>query len=349
MDFILNGQGHGSIGSKLVAANMDPRVLRPYVDENGRACITVNQGGKEKKLFTNATATLRKDEWLALDRAVMGVAKERLRVFGDLRSAGSSYSIPNGMGTTVFESQRMGDITDARFSMDGLAGSDNDRLEFDLVGLPLPIVHKQFRLSARQLATSRNGGAPLDTMQAEAATRRCAEQIEKLTLGIGNTYAYGGYTVYGYRNFPQRLTQTLTSPATGGWTPAVLVNELLAMKQKSVDAHYFGPWQAYFAPAWSIYLDDDYSPAKGDNTLRQRLAQIEGISGIATADYLTGYDIILVQRSSDVARAVIGMEFTTVQWEEMGGLALNFMVMGIMVPQLRADINDNTGIVHGAV
>jgi hypothetical protein len=38
---------------------------------------------------------------------------------------------------------------------------------------------------------------------------------------------------------------------------------------------------------------------------------------------------------------------TTVQWEEQGGLLLNFKIMAIMVPQLRADHNGNTGIVHG--
>jgi hypothetical protein len=51
--------------------------------------------------------------------------------------------------------------------------------------------------------------------------------------------------------------------------------------------------------------------------------------------------------TSDVIRMVIGMDVTTVQWETMGGMRLHFKVMAIMVPQLRADYNSNTGIVHG--
>ena len=61
--------------------------------------------------------------------------------------------------------------------------------------------------------------------------------------------------------------------------------------------------------------------------------------------YLT---MLLVQMTSDVVRAVKGMQITTVQWESHGGMMLNFKVMCIMVPQIRADHNGNTGLVHGS-
>ena len=97
-------------------------------------------------------------------------------------------------------------------------------------------------------------------------------------------------------------------------------------------------------------MDDDYSTAKGDNTLRQRLQSIDGITDVRTADFLspTAFILILVQQTADVARLVMGMDITTVQWETHGGMRLHFKVMAIMVPQVRADFNGNTGIVHGA-
>ena len=94
-------------------------------------------------------------------------------------------------------------------------------------------------------------------------------------------------------------------------------------------------------------LDGDYSEAKGDNTLRDRIKKIDGIQDVRTLDYLTGYTLLLIQMTSDVIREVVGMDFTTVQWESQGGMQVNFKVMCIMVPQLRADYNGNTGIVHG--
>lgn len=344
----MNGQGHGAVASTLLNNNFDVAALRPWIGKNERHYI--NQNGVAVPL-ANATATLRKEEWKVLDDAVMIAARQRLRVVADLRGAGLTYTIPNGMGKTVLESQTMGDITPATISMDPARQSEGDRPEFGLVNLPLPVIHKDFHFNARQVATSRNSGAPIDTTTAQLAARRVAEEAEKLVLGTAATFSYAGGSVYGFLNFPQRITAELTAPDASGWTPATLVREVLGMKQRSIDALHFGPWVAYVSPDWNEYLDDDYSTAKGDNTLRERLEKIEGIQGFRTADFLTGFQIVLVQMTTDVVRMVIGMDITTLQWETQGGMRLNYKVMAIIVPQLRSSSEDadTAGIVHGAV
>jgi len=50
-----------------------------------------------------------------------------------------------------------------------------------------------------------------------------------------------------------------------------------------------------------------------------------------------------------VVRLVDGMANTSVQWESEGGMALNFKVMSIRVPQIRSDINGACGVVHASV
>ena len=171
--------------------------------------------------------------------------------------------------------------------------------------------------------------------------------VEQLTLGVASSYAYGGGTIYGYTNLLGRLTAAMTLPTAVGWTGATTVGEILTMRGQSTAAFHYGPWVLYNSPNWDNYLDNDYSTAKGDNTLRDRLKKIEGIEDVRTLDYLTAYQMVLVQMTSDVARLVIGADITTVQWETQGGMQLNFKVMCIMVPQLRTDYNGNTGIVHG--
>ena len=42
----------------------------------------------------------------------------------------------------------------------------------------------------------------------------------------------------------------------------------------------------------------------------------------------------------------IQLEEFSVQWESVGGMRLNFKVMAIQVPQLRADYYNNCGILH---
>lgn len=350
MDFILNGQAQGGVASTLLSNGFDVATLRPWIGKDQRHYVTRNTGGKLSAVQINNTATLRHEEWKILDDAVVMAAKERLRVVADLRGAGLQFTIPNGMGKTVLETETVSDITAASISMDPARKSEGDRPEYDLTNLPLPVIHKDFHFSARQVATSRNSGASIDTTTAQLAARRVAEEAEKLVTGTAGSYTYGGGTVYGLTNFPSRITKSnMVSPLESDWTPRQTVQDVLAMRQLSENAYHYGPWMLYNSPDWDQYLDDDYSTAKGDNTLRQRIAAINGVSGVRTLDHLPAYTMTLVQMTSDVIREVIGMDITTVQWETEGGMRLNFKVMAILVPQLRADFNGNTGIVHGTV
>lgn len=345
----MNGQAHGSVAQRLLASGGDPAMLRPWVGADGRSYIScLNQRtGKREAVVTNAPTTLRKDDWKLIDDVVLRVARQRLKAFADLRARGNTLTIPNGMAKTVLEYETMGDISGATISMDGVRKAEADRPEFGLGNMPLPIIHKDFHFTLRNVLTSRGGGTPIDTAMVELATRKVTEEVEKLTLGIAASYSYGGGTLYGYTNFPSRNTKVMTLPTALGWTPATTVAEVLAMRAQAQADLHFGPYVLYTSPSWDAYLDDDYSATKGTATLRQRLTDVQGLDDVVTLDYLTGYQMILVEMSSDVARAVVGMDMTTVQWETEGGMMLNFKVMCILLTQLRADSNGNTGIVHG--
>jgi len=349
MDFILNGNATGSVAERLLASNFDVNALRPYIGADGRAYITTtNAAGKlvAQPIHTNS-ATLRKDDWILLDTAIIKTAKARLKAVADLRGAGLEMNIPNGMGKTVLQSQNMSDITDAEITMDGLEKSKADRPNFELVNLPLPILHKDFSFSAREVNVSRNGGSPLDTTMAELAGDKVAEIAEKLLIGTQAGLTFGGGTIYGYTNFPSRLTKTITAPTASGWTAATTVTEVLEMIKQSQDAFHYGPYQVYYGPSWMPYMNDEYK-LQSDDMLAERLRRIDNIRGVSQLDYLTGFSILVVQFTSNVVREVVGMDITTVQWATEGGMKLNFKVMAILTPQLRADQSGNTGIVHGS-
>lgn len=360
MDFIFNGQAHGDVADILVANGFNPLSLRPYTSDCGRyTCISVangkiNDDGSpqlEERVIGNATATLRKDAWKAIDLAVVKVAKPRLKAVAAITGAGLVYSIPNGMSKTVLETETQSDIGPASVSMDGMRENANDRPVWELSYLPLPIVHKDFSFSLRQIEASHNSGSPLDTTSAELAGRRVAEETEKLLLGVSTVadqYSFGGGKIYGLTDFPSRLTKTITSPAASGWTGTIFVQEVMAMMTQSRNAYHYGPWILLVSSAWDQYLGDDYKAAS-DKNIRKRALETEDLNDIKTVDYLTGYDVVLVQMTSDVVRMVNGMDIVTVAWDSHGGLKKNFKVMSIIVPQLRADQNSNTGIVHGTV
>lgn len=349
MDFITNGIGNGQVAQTLLENNCDAGILRPWIGTDGNHyCQVTNADGSRRVVrMNNAAATLRKEDWLQIDTAIVKAARDRLRLVSDLVSGGLTYRT-NGMGTSILQTETMSDVRGAAVDMDGLSDSPDDRPEFDLNSLPLPIIHKDFSFSLRNIQSSRQGGSPLDLTMAEQCSRQVAETAEKLALGLMGTN-FGGAKLYGLTNFPDRLTQTFTSPEATGWTPAVFYNEVEAMVEKARVAKHYGPFRLYVSSAWARFLDRDWSTAKGDMTLRERVLKIEKISGITELDYLTGYQTVLVQMTSDVIREVIGMDLQTLQWPSSGGLKINYKVMAIMVPQVRSDFNKNCGIVHGNV
>lgn len=387
VDFIMNGQGHGAVAEQLASCRFDPGLLRPYIDGRGQRCVTINTGrtdptGRaiyEKRLVAeminngvsspvfNATS-LRKEEWIQLDNVVIRAARQRLRAWADLAAA-NTYGGFNGMAKTILEHETMSDPGEAIVDMDGLTEGRTDSPKFQLEGLPLPITHSDFYFSSRRLASSRNSGTPLDTTMAEAAGRRVAEKIEKTLIGIETGLTYGGgsstptygraSTVFGYTNFPSRNTYTSVTTPTGS-NPEATVNNVLAMRDVLYADGFYGPFMLYHTNDWDRWLDNDYFRTGGTSvtrTLRERLQSIEGIQGVRRLDFWTGmnsglsatlpYQLLLVQMTQEVARAVNGMDITTVQWESVGGMRLNFKVMCIQVPQLRADYNGNCGICHG--
>lgn len=404
-DFILNGEGHGQVAGALAECRYDPGLMRPYFDDKGTRCVTVNTGRKETRrssdgsLVCNAdgmpiyfpvfekrtvaemlangidspvfnATSLRKEEWISLDNVILRSARSRLRAWADLASA-NSYGGFDGMAKTILEHETMSDPGEALVDMDGLSEGRNDHPLFQLQGLPLPITHSDFWMSKRVLAASRNSGTPLDTVMGEAAGRRVAEMVEKTTIGTVTGMTYGGgastptygtgkaanraSTVYGYTTFTERLTKTdLTAPTAVGWDASDTIGDVLTMRDLLTANHFYGPFMLYYSNDWDKYMDADYILTGGNvatQTLRERLKSIEDITDVRRLDFLTSstnpFNMILVQMTPDVARAVNGMNITTIQWESQGGLRLNFKVMCIMVPQLRADYNGNCGICHG--
>ena len=374
VDYIQNNAGHGPVGQALAQCRFEPGMMRPYFNRNGIPSVTINTGKTIEKdgkpvpeLVSKSIAelmnqgihnevlnstSLRKDEWLKIDQVVIKAARQRLRAWGDLAAA-NSFGGFNGMSKMMLEHETMSDPGEAIVDMDGITEGRQDSPLYQLEGLPLPITHVDFSFSERRLAVSRNSGTPIDTTMIEAAARRVGETVEKTLIGIetGRTYGdatlYGQTpTVYGYTNFPLRTTKTdMTAPTSSNGT--TVLSDWLALRDAMYDAKFYGPFMAYTSTNYDQYLDNDFK-TNSDKSLRERLLAIDGINGIRRLDYLTTSSVvILVQMTSDVARAVNGMDITTVQWPSKGGMQLNFKVMAIMVPQLRADYDGNCGIGHG--
>lgn len=368
-DFVLNGQAHGDIGQGLAEVRFEPGLLRPYFDKRGNRVVTVNGktydigGLMSRGIYSpvfNATS-LRKENWIDIDRAVTRATRQRLRFWADLM-ANVSFGGFNGMAKLTHEYEAMSDPGEAVVDMDGITDGRQDSPLFKLRSVPLPITHSDFWFSQRRLAVSRNSGTPLDTTMAEAAGRRVAEMIEQTAIGnltgisygtqTGSNYAAhdGTSTQYGLTTFPYRqVRNTLTVPT--GSNPDAVMADVIAMREQLYSKGFFGPFMLYTSTGYDAYLDNDYfrsGSTSVQRTLRERIEAIDGIVGIKRLDFLTtNYQMILIQMTPEVVQAINGMDVTTVQWESQGGMRQNFKVMAIQTALFKAPFNGVAGYVHG--
>lgn len=344
----------GGSARKLLKSKMDIGVLRPWLDpRTGYSYVTLKVRDRDGQFVMNShtkrvaeinvkvenEATLFRDEWKYIDTRIQRILRQPLTAWDDLRRA-NTVRIPNGMGTPVIQWQSITDAGTADISMDALRRSQRDRPHTDIGYLPLPIIHGDFSFTLREIEVSRQGGAPLDSFMSSQVMRKCLEKIEGLTAGTEPSYTYGGGTIYGYTNHPLRTTYSLVAPGVGGWTPDDTLNDLIAMRQLMIANLMTGPYVVYVSPAWSQWLEVDYSQAKGTNSLRQRVLAMDGINSIRTLWSLTGNQMIMTQLDNpDNSRAIVGMNPRTVEWEVDGGLELHYKVMMIWVPHFRASLN----------
>ena len=323
---------------------LDTLAATPF---GGSVVQQLSQGGFNiNSLRTNAT--LRKDEWQMLDRAIIEVARIRLRAVNDLLSRGLRFTV-DGMRTTVLQWQTQSRTEEVNVSMDAQAMGRSEAVNFEIANLPLPIFHADYTIGARELGISRVGGAPLDTIIAAQKSMDIAEKVENTLVNGLSTYAYGGGNIYGYTDQPARntLVETLAErwdlPAVTGEAIVTMVKD---MKQLNINAKKYGPFILYIPTAYETKMDCDYSTLKGTNTVRERILALANVDEVKVLDTLAADNVLLVQLTPDVVRMVDGMPMTNVQWGTKGEMLQNFKIMTIMIPQFRVDQDNNSGVCH---
>ncbi len=324
MDVITGNGAGGAIGMGAVAQRL------------------LTNGFRVESLRTNDV--LRKDEWIAYDTAIVEVARERLIAVGDLVSRGLTFNLPNALGTTRLEWEKVSDMGDAEVNMAGITDASRDRVLFDLDSMPIPIIHKDFQINVRVLEASRTTGQPLDVTQAQLCSRIVSEKIESI-LFSGVTVGGTNGTIYGYTTATNRNTGSVTASwATA--TGAQIIGDVLAMINKAVADNMYGPYMLYVPYAAYVHMADDYK-SESDRTILERVKAVPGIIDVRPTSNLSGTNVIMVQMTRDVVDMINGIQPTMVMWESHGGMQMNFKVMAIMVPRVRTgDYNTQSGLVH---
>lgn len=336
---------------------------RPYIATSGRyagqSVIAVNTGkvaNDGSPVYAEqpiqANATLRKDEWLDLENTILTSARERLVVVDDLRNAGLTYNA-GGLGTIISEWESSSEMTDAEITMDGESTANKDRQEFDLHGVPIPVIQAPFSIPERMLLASRQRGAALDTTMGVEAGRAIARTSERMVFygaNIGAANSAGQrYTVPGLTTFGGRATYTISDwTDTANVSPEDIFGEVLNMvKKMETEERHYGPFTLYVPGAYASRFREDFKEYS-DKTLMERVTDEDVISRVRVSDVLETGNVVLVQMERTVLDLAIASDVTTVQWESGSGWSNHFQSFAAWAPRLKQSYDGFTGIMHGS-
>lgn len=304
---------------------------------NGGNNVFLNASGL---LVANAT-TLRHEEQVQYDTALVQTARKRLKIANLLRSKGLVKSL-GGLGTILSMWEQAGDMPGANISMSGRTSAGQDTLTFSEMGVPVPIFHKEFELDARRLAASRNGGTPLDMTQVEIATRIVSDEFETHIFNGAPSISVAGNTVYGLTTAPARNTGSITS----AWASAAnVLTDVKAMLQALLDDNMYGPFILTVPRNYWINLQDDYSANKGDNTILDRIKAYAEIEDVICGDYLTASNVVMFQATSETIDLAMGQDMTNIPWQ-MQPLATEFKIFMAGVVRIKSDKSGKCGVAH---
>ncbi len=329
---------------------------RPYIANSGQyrgqTVVTVHTGQHdesgnpvyaERPVYVNGT--LRKDDWISLDNAIVESARQRLVIVEDLRNAGLVYNV-GGLGAMTAEWESSSEITDAEATMDGESLTEGDRQEFSLNGVPIPVIQKKFRIGERVLLASRQRGSGLDVTTGQEAARAVARTSERMVF-YGLPIKSDSYTIPGLTTFSARATASLSAWNNPAVSPETIFAEVMAMVTKAeTEKRHFGPFNLYVPGQLAFQFRRDFK-AFGDKTLMQRLLDEDVINAVRVADELQPGDVLLVQMESSVIDLAVGSDVTTIQWASGSGWTNHFQVFAAWAPRLKKDFDGRTGVVHG--
>jgi len=322
---------------------------RPYIAEKGSryagqpVICQVRGVGKDAETYERpvTNATLRKDEWQELDAVIVEAARERLVGVDDLISRGLTHAL-GGVGVLTAQWEAGSEMTDANITMDGETVDDLDRQEFALRGVPVPVVHKDFKIGRRVLEASRTHGAALDVTTGAEAGQSVARSSEQMLFN-GASIKSDGYQIYGYTTHPQRNTASISnwSTASGSTILTEATDLVQALRQ---DRHY-GPAILYIPAEYESSMEDDLK-AESDKSVRQRLLEINGIEDVKVADVLADGEVVLAEMSRTNVDLAIAQDVSTMEWQQGSNWTTHYQAAAVWVPRFKADFDNRLGVVH---
>lgn len=312
---------------------------RPVINEKtGEVQIVTSRG-------LTVNSALRKYEWEELDAAIVAAAVAPLNMTQRMINAGLVRQL-GGLGTLVAQYNKVSETSGANTSISGTGSGQKDLVDYDIAGVPVPVIFKEFEINARYLESSRLLGNGVDVTNAQAAARVVGEKIEDMLINGDTNINLNGSTIYGITNHPNRNTGS----ATGDWgTISNIVSTVAAMTSTAKGDNYRGPYGLFVADTqYDQAAQSFYTDGSGQSAL-DRILRLPNISFVDSSAWLDDGEAVLVNLSRDVVELAYVPQYfpaANLEWMSGDGMSNMFKVMAVFAPIVKADYSGRSGIVH---
>lgn len=309
------------------------------------------------EMLGNAAAILPRDAWLDLD----GITRRVMR--GDEGQAWMADLMPLAkavnIGKLVHLTRVSGDAGTVVRSMSGQVPVPMDKVAYDYRGTPVPIFSTAYGREWREWNTlqSENFDALADDQEAHTAKLR--RDMALYALDGDDTIQFQGYAATGIRTNPLSKSINLGTGAGGASidltsaTPEAVENFINGPFGTMLDDNLIiGGVNLYVSPEIGRNLDRPYSGADGFKvgSLRDVLLRNRRINKIEVSFELSGNEFFWFVPSADYIRPLIGMAVNTTAMTRLNPTDnYQFLVMGAMGIEIRADFNGKSGVGYSVV
>lgn len=303
----------------------------------------------------NASAVLPRDAWLELDGITRRVMRtdEGSAYMNDLMPLAKAVDI----GVLVSLNRVSSDVgAPVMRSMSGQVPVALDKVTYAYRGTPVPIFADGYKREWREWRTLQNANFDALADDQEATTAKIKRDMALFSLNGDASIVVQGYQAYGIRTNP--LSKTINIGASG----SNIRLDLPATTSDAIEAFINGPFGAmldanlvnqkvniYVSPEIMRNWDRPYSGSAGFKigSLREALESNRRINKIVQTFELTGNEFFGFVPSAEYIRPLVAMAVNTTAGARMNPTDnYQFLVMGAMGLEIRADFNNRSGVFY---
>lgn len=300
----------------------------------------------------NAASVLPRDAWLDLDgitRRVMR-ADEGQAWMRDLMPLAK----PVNIGKLVHLNRVSSDAGAVKRSMSGQVPTTMDKVTYDYRGTPVPIFSTAYGREWREWNTLQSANFDALSDDQEAHTAKIRRDMALYALDGDSEIVFEGYTAYGIRTHP--LSKSINLGTAGNnidltsATPAATETFINGPFGTMLDDNLVvGGVNLYVSPEIMRNLDQPYSGTSGFKigSLREALESNRRINKIEVSFELSGNEFFGFVPNAEYIRPLIGMAVNTTAITRQNPTDnYQFLMMGAMGIEIRADFNNKSGVFY---